>query len=161
MIAKSQQAASDWLEILRAACAGGSQRDVSQKLGYSQTVVNQVLKGSYKGDLKRVRAAVEGALMQHEVECPVCGVIPRQRCVEHQRKPFTATSPMNVALYRACRGGCPNALNSAKPSAQNTQPAVAQNTGSADSGFVPFPAKAEPTGPRKGLSRSRKHEVKS
>ncbi len=103
-----------WVEILRAATASGSQREIARKIGYSVTVVSQVLAGSYKGDLMRVKAAVEGALMQIEVECPVCGVIPRQRCVEHQRRAFTPTSPMNVSLYRACRGGCPNALSATK-----------------------------------------------
>lgn len=147
---------TDWVEILRAACTSGSQREMARKIGYSVTVVSQVLTGTYKGDLVRVKAAVEGVLMQHEVDCPVCGVIPRQRCVEHQRKPFTPTTPMNVALYRACRSHCPNALSSAKTNALAAQPAVAQNTGSTDGGFTPFTAKTAPTGPRKGLSSSPK-----
>ncbi len=89
--------------------------------------------------------------MQTEVECPVCGVIPRQRCIEHQRKPFMTTSPMRVALYKACRGGCPNALiNSATSPARSTQPAVADNTGS--QGGVFTRAATRPTGPRKGPS---------
>ncbi len=44
------QTESSWIEIMRAACAGGSQREVSRQIGYSQSVVSQVLKGTYKGD---------------------------------------------------------------------------------------------------------------
>ena len=163
MSPKKPQADTAWIEILRAACTAGSQREMARKIGYSVTVVSQVLGGTYKGDLARVKAAVEGALMQTEVECPVCGVIPRQRCVEHQRKPFMHTSPMRVALFKACRGGCTNALtnsNSAKGIARSAQPEVAPNTGSRD-GVSPFRAQTRPTGPRKGLSRSNKDEVRS
>lgn len=162
MSPKKPHADTAWIEILRAACTAGSQREMARKIGYSVTVVSQVLGGTYKGDLARVKAAVEGALMQTEVECPVVGIIPRQRCVEHQRKPFMHTSPMRVALYKACRGGCANALssNSAKPSARSAQPEVAQNTGSRDGVSTPR-AQTRPTGPRKGLSPSDKNEVQS
>lgn len=99
-----------WIETLRQACAGSSQAAVAKRIGYSPTVVNQVLKGGYPGDLQRVQRAVEGALMGITVDCPVIGDMPRQRCIEHQRSPFRATSHMAVQLYDACRGGCPNSL---------------------------------------------------
>lgn len=122
---------TDWLDVLRAACAAQSQTQVARLLGYSVTVVNQVLKSTYKGDLSRIQAAVEGALMHAEVECPVAGLIPRQRCIEHQRRPFAPTNPMNVQLYRACRSGCPHSLLSPDPRfAGHAQPEVAPNTGS-------------------------------
>jgi DNA-binding transcriptional regulator YdaS (Cro superfamily) len=99
-----------WVEVLRAACAVSTQGSVATRLGYSAAVVNQVLKGTYKGDLQRVQRAVEGALMGSVVDCPIVGQIPRQRCVEHQRAPFRATNPSAVQLYRACRGGCVHSL---------------------------------------------------
>lgn len=91
-----------WLQVLREACAASSQPAVGVRIGYSTAVVNACLKGSYKGDLKRVQQAVEGALMGSTVDCPVVGDIPRQRCVEHQRAPFSSTNPMRVQLSRAC-----------------------------------------------------------
>lgn len=103
--------AANWIEVLRAACAGGKQKAVALKVGYSAAVISAVLNSNYKGDLSAVQRAVEGALMQAVVDCPVVGEIPQQRCVAHQRAPFRATNPTAVQLYRACRGGCPNALN--------------------------------------------------
>ncbi len=99
-----------WVNLLREACALGSQSEVAKSIGYSPAVVSSVLKSSYKGDLKRVQMAVEGALMHHSVDCPVIGELPRQRCVEHQRTPLMTTNPSRIALYKACRAGCPHSL---------------------------------------------------
>lgn len=100
-----------WLEALRAACAAQSQVEVAKRLGYSAAVVSAALKGTYKGDLKRVQTAVEGALMQATVDCPVVGELPRQRCAENQRRSFAATNPARVAFHRACPS-CPNRSSS-------------------------------------------------
>lgn len=124
-------ATPEWIAILRAACTQRSQAAVARELGYTSPVVCQVLKGTYKGDVNRVQAAVEGALMQLQVDCPVLGLISRQRCVENQRRPFTPTNPMNVQLYRACRSGCPHSFLPPTPKpAPADQPAVSNNTGS-------------------------------
>lgn len=104
---------ASWIEILREACARASQAKVAQRIDYSASVISAVLSGTYKGDLKRVQAAVEGALMGTEVRCPVLGSIPRQRCVEHQRSVAGATNPWRVQLARACPA-CPNNLNAGK-----------------------------------------------
>lgn len=103
-----------WLQALAKACDAFGQGAVAQRIGYSTGTVSGVLSGTYKGNWQRVRAAVEGALMRAEVDCPVCGEIPRQRCVEHQRRPFRPTNPAAVQLYRACRGGCVHSLIGAK-----------------------------------------------
>jgi hypothetical protein len=95
---------SDWIRILRAHCARSSQVRVAEQIGYSSTVVNQVLKGTYPGNWEKVRASVEGALMGATVDCPVIGEIPRNRCIDHQnRRQFAATNPLRVRLHRACR----------------------------------------------------------
>lgn len=122
---------AQWIEILRAACAQTSQAAVARRIGYTSPVVCQVLNGTYRGDLQRVQAAVEGALMQVQVDCPVLGLISRARCVEIQRMPFTPTNPTNVKLYRACRSGCPHSFlpPTLKPASAD-QPAVSNNTGS-------------------------------
>ena len=76
-------------------------------IGYSGTVVSQVLSGKYQGDLQAVRQKVEGALMGLSVGCPVMGEIPRNRCLDYQRQGFAATNPMRVRLAQACPT-CPN-----------------------------------------------------
>lgn len=99
---------SDWLNVLRAACKRTSQAKVAAQIGYSPAVVNQVLKGAYTGNIDKVRAKIEGALMGATVECPVIGEIPRDRCVDHQnRRQFAATNPLRVQLHSACQE-CPN-----------------------------------------------------
>jgi len=98
----------NWVDVLREACDCTSQKKVSQRIGYSATTVNQVLKGTYKGDLTAVQQAVCGALMNKSVVCPVMGEMPGDVCLTHQRQPFAATNPMRVKLFKACRSGCPN-----------------------------------------------------
>lgn len=98
----------DWIAALDAACRRESQKRVAERIGYSAAVVNQVLKGTYKGDLGAVEQAVRGALLHATVDCPVCGELPANKCLEYQRLPFAATNPQRVQLYRACRSGCPH-----------------------------------------------------
>ena len=93
---------SDWVKALRAECERSSQGRAGDLIGYSSAVVNQVLKGSYKGDLSAVEDAVRGGLMGATVDCPVIGEIPRQRCIEHQRRGYAATNPTRVQLARTC-----------------------------------------------------------
>ena len=97
----------DWLAALRLECQRTSQARAGARLGVSGSTVNQVLKGSYRGDMTRVKGLVEGALMDATVACPVLGELPRNRCLENQRRPFEATNPTRVALYHACKT-CPN-----------------------------------------------------
>lgn len=103
----TEHAEPDWLATLRSHAKAHSQRQAADDIGYSGTVVNQVLKGIYTGDLKAVQAKVEGALMGAMVECPVIGELPRNRCVEHQGRKFAATNPLRVTLSQACPK-CPN-----------------------------------------------------
>jgi len=103
----SSKPESDWITVLRETCAKRSQAKVAERIGYSATVVNQVLKGTYKGDLKAVQRAVEGALMGLTVDCPVVGEMPRNRCLEFQRQRFAATNPMRVQFALQCPT-CPN-----------------------------------------------------
>lgn len=99
---------ADWIDILAAECTRTSQKRAADLIGYSPAVVNQVLKGTYKGDMSAVEVAVKGALMHMTVDCPVIGTLPANRCLEYQRLPFAATNPQRVQLYRACRSGCPH-----------------------------------------------------
>ncbi|HEX9772093.1 MAG TPA: hypothetical protein VGA44_01400 [Steroidobacteraceae bacterium] len=100
----------DWIEALRKECERQrSQASVAHMLGYSHAVINQALKGTYKGDTRRLEQVVRGAIMHATVDCPVVGELPRDRCIFYQGRKFAATNPMRVQLYRACKS-CPNRL---------------------------------------------------
>lgn len=104
---------SDWVAALRSEVENTSQKAAARRIGYSPSVVSQVLKGIYGGenggDLEAVEESVRGAIMGATVECPVIGEIPRNRCIEHQRRTsnFAATNPTRVQLHRTCPV-CPN-----------------------------------------------------
>lgn len=99
---------SAWVEALRAECARvKSQHKVGQRLGVSASLINQVINGNYKADTRSIEARVRGELMNETVQCPVMGECSKRRCVDVQAQPFAATNPQRVALWRACRSGCP------------------------------------------------------
>lgn len=99
----------DWVAALAAACEARSQGLVAARVGYSAAAVSQVLGGKYRGDLGRVEAAVRGALMGEEVECPVLGWIGRDQCMREQRRAAGSSrgDPVRRALAKACPG-CAN-----------------------------------------------------
>lgn len=99
---------TDWLAVLAEHCGQRSQRQVAADLGVSPAQVNQVLKGTYKGDTARLQQLVEGRFMQRVVQCPVLGEISVDRCQHHQEREFAATNPQRIMLYKACRSGCPH-----------------------------------------------------
>ena len=98
----------DWVIILAEACARSSQSAVAKRIGYSAATVSQILSNGYRGDVSRVEQMVRGALMSETVECPALGDIARNVCLGWQAKPYAATSSHRVAMYRACRDGCPH-----------------------------------------------------
>lgn len=100
----------DWVAALRAECERtASQGLVAKRIGYSTAVVNQVLKGAYKGRLRDVEKRVRGALMHQTVTCPVLGEIATNRCLDEQGKPYAATNALRIELRRACPR-CPHAV---------------------------------------------------
>lgn len=100
----------DWLSALRAACQASSQAAVARRLGVSTSMVNQALKGAYKGDITRLQTLVEGELLHQIVGCPAVGDMPKHKCLEHQSRPrsMAFVNPYFSKLYRACRSGCPH-----------------------------------------------------
>jgi DNA-binding transcriptional regulator YdaS (Cro superfamily) len=95
-----------WVEALNEECERTSQRATAQRLGVSPSMVNQVLNGVYKANTSSLEARVRGELMAEQVTCPILGAITTRVCLDHQLRPFAATNPQRVALYRACRRGC-------------------------------------------------------
>ena len=78
-------------------------QEVADRIGYTKSAVCHVLKGSYKGKPDKILAAVEEKYSQSPVECPVLGEIAFSRCVEERNRPFAATNPLRVQLYRMCK----------------------------------------------------------
>lgn len=94
----------DRLELLRRAVHEvGSQVKVAARLGYSSATISQALSGSYQGSLETVLVRVEEVFGNRVVECPLLGEISLGRCVTERRRPFSATNPQRVKMYRACR----------------------------------------------------------
>jgi hypothetical protein len=96
----------DWVAVLADECDRTSQREVAKRVGYSASVIAQVITRTYAGSYPAVEARVRGALMGEEVECPVLGAVRKDRCMEEQRKGHTGSSAIRTRLYHACRGGC-------------------------------------------------------
>lgn len=98
----------DWVHVLAEACNMESQAAVAKRIGYSGSTVNQVLANTYAGDLDRLEQIVRGALMAETVICPRLGETSRDVCLGWQRRPFSTASSNAVAMYQACRSGCPH-----------------------------------------------------
>lgn len=96
----------DWIVALREECGRTSQSKTAAALGVSTAMVNQVLKGTYKGNWERIETLVRGELMNATVMCPVLGEISCRKCLDLQALPFAPTNPQRVAVYKACRSGC-------------------------------------------------------
>ncbi len=96
----------DWLRALRAAVERDGLTKVANQLGRSKGGISNVLNGKYGASTKRIEDRVRGALMNKRIECPVLGEIAPGTCQDWQEKPFAATNPERVAVYRACRAGC-------------------------------------------------------
>lgn len=99
----------DWLAVLDSECKRRTQRAVADDLGVSPAMINTCLKGTYTGNVARLKRLVEGRYMRKTVICPVLGEIATDKCLWHQEREFAATNPQRILLYRACRSGCENA----------------------------------------------------
>ncbi|WP_304308092.1 hypothetical protein [Pseudacidovorax intermedius] len=85
----------------------GSQVAAAKRLGVSVSAVNQLLRNRYQGDVAGMAERVRGEFMRELVRCPVMGDLGRQHCLEYQGRPLVMSSPVRVALHRACPT-CPN-----------------------------------------------------
>lgn len=110
-MSKSEMASeqeAEWVTVLRGEVGRTSQRQVAKRLGVSAASISLVLSGQYPASTEALEQRVRGELMSECVECPVLGEIDRRWCLDWQQKPFAATNPMRVKVWRACRSGCPN-----------------------------------------------------
>ena len=112
----------DWVVVLAEHCDLIGQPSVAQRIGMSTSVVSDTLRNKYKGRLDRVQERVKGALMGKTVACPVLGDdLPRDRCLHLQGRPFAATNPERVQLFRTCPT-CPHYRGARKAAATSSTP---------------------------------------
>jgi hypothetical protein len=101
-------AKTDWIEALAAEVKRSSLAKAGRKIGRSAATVHRIINHTYNCDSSLIEQRVRGALMNQTVRCPVLGEINRLACQENQERPFAATNPQRVAVWKACRAGCPN-----------------------------------------------------
>lgn len=96
----------DGIDALSVKCSQTSQAGVAGLIGHTATEVNQ---GVYKGNLQPMKEVVSDCLMGTVIKCPAIGEIPRNLCIEHQRRisKFATTNPGRLILSRTCPT-CPN-----------------------------------------------------
>lgn len=94
----------DLMELLRQKCGELGQAEVARRLDKSDSAISQVLSGKYQGSPENILQRVEEVFGGTTVDCPILGQISLSKCAEHRRRPFAATNPTRVALYRACKG---------------------------------------------------------
>lgn len=93
----------DWLTALVEACDRASQNKVAKNMGYSGTVVSQVLSNSYPGDMEKIERAVRDFYMVG-FTCPALGKITPQNCQDWRKQADdpSPSSMMKARMYRAC-----------------------------------------------------------
>lgn len=98
----------DWVARLAAECAATSQNRVAALMGRSPTVVSQILRAKYPGDMAAMEDIVRGVFEGATVECPQLGTIPSNDCQDWRRKSarFSSVNSLRVDMYRACNR-CP------------------------------------------------------
>lgn len=94
---------TDSMTLLKQAVAQSGQSAVARSLGYSASVVNQVIHNKYPGRMEKVLLRVAEVYGTDTIDCPVMGMITLKRCSAERKKPFAATSPQRVRLYLSCR----------------------------------------------------------
>lgn len=98
----------DWIGVLAEQCMATSQAKAASRIGYSGSMVSQLLRAKYRGDLAAVETAVRGAWMGATISCPTLGSLPSDQCLEWQKKArkFVPSNRQRARMYSACRA-CP------------------------------------------------------
>lgn len=97
----------DRMELLRKTVAEIGQAEVARIIGKSDSAISQILSGKYQGSADNILQLVEEHFGASTVTCPILGQIPLKRCADNRRRPFAATNPLRVTLYKACKD-CPH-----------------------------------------------------
>ncbi len=99
-----------WVLRLAEICDQDSQSAAARKVGRSASLINQVLKNRYMGDLKAVEARVTAAFNPACHHCPILGQITGDECLKKQGLPYNPSNHLAVRLFVACRK-CPHNIS--------------------------------------------------
>lgn len=98
----------DWVKALADECDLTSQNQASRRLGYSASVVSNVLRNTYAGSMAAVEDTVRGTLMNEEIACLGLGKINKRDCRDWRKRSrdYTPHNALYVTMFRACNR-CP------------------------------------------------------
>ncbi len=95
-----------WVEVLIKACdaKGSSQGKVAKRLGYSATVVSQIIHKSYPSIDDALETRILDIFDGQNVKCPARGLIRAEECVKWRDKAseLHSSSPIHVQMFVAC-----------------------------------------------------------
>jgi hypothetical protein len=98
----------EWVSDLARECEATSQNKVAGQMGYSSSLISQLLHRKYPGDLAAIREIFVSVFQQELITCPALGDIPALDCREwrEKAKAFVNTSNFRARMFRACNR-CP------------------------------------------------------
>lgn len=98
----------DWVGVLARECDLSSQGQVAKRLGRSASMVSNVLRGIYRGNMAVIEDLVRGTLMLEVIDCLGLGEINKRNCREWRlrSRKFANVNSLYVTMYRACNR-CP------------------------------------------------------
>ena len=104
----------DYVVVLAEECGRSTQSAVAKRLNRSATLVSNVLRNKYTGDMAAVEDVVRGVFMGRCVTCPALGQISTAACRDWQAKgrTFGNENSERVRMFKACRK-CPHATREA------------------------------------------------
>ncbi|MCC5966160.1 MAG: hypothetical protein JJU24_08480 [Natronohydrobacter sp.] len=98
----------EWVAQLALRCAATSQNRVAAAMGLSASLISQVLRNKYPGDLQRIEELFRGHFMDATLTCPELGVMPLHACHDWMAKArgYSNSNHHRVRMFRACQR-CP------------------------------------------------------
>lgn len=96
----------DWVAALASACDASGLRATAARLGVSPALVSLTI-GNQQRSTEMIEPRVRSRIMAPMRACPELGLIEEAACLHQQAQPLVTSNPARLALYRACRGGCP------------------------------------------------------
>jgi hypothetical protein len=99
----------DWALALAAACDAKGRAPVARSLGYSESVLSQMLSNNYGGNVAKVSAKIRAVIMAEMMDCPEEGPMKLDMCQRHQaRREADIQNGWHRRMFAACRSGCPH-----------------------------------------------------
>lgn len=98
----------DWVEGLARECAASNQTRVATRMGRSPSLISQLLRNKYPGDLDGLKETFNAVFRNSKVDCPALGEISTVLCRDWRDKAraYQNTSFTRVRMFRACHA-CP------------------------------------------------------